>query len=153
MLSIYVASPATLSRNGDVNGTLGDVIKTKMADVNSKMQLIKSVFFYLMEDEDINDEYDNAIDEIAIVMQHVANERKIRQRIAEFFTETVPAYSPDEFSSHFRMRRETFEEVCRQVIQWTLTIELLIPVHVYFEIRIKNKILKNEVKLLHKNFI
>ena len=117
VLSIYVASPATLSRNGDVNGTLGDVIKTKMADVNSKMQLIKSVFFYLMEDEDINDEYDNAIDEIAIVMQHVANERKIRQRIAEFFTETVPAYSPDEFSSHFRMRRETFEEVCRQVIQ------------------------------------
>ena len=88
-----------------------------MADVNSKMQLIKSVFFYLMEDEDINDEYDNAIDEIAIVMQHVANERKIRRRIAEFFTETVPAYSPDEFSSHFRMRRETFEEVCRQVIR------------------------------------
>ena len=53
MLSIYVASPATLSRNGDVNGMLGDVIKTKMADVKSKMQLIKSVFFYLMEDEDI----------------------------------------------------------------------------------------------------
>nr|XP_022290446.1 protein ANTAGONIST OF LIKE HETEROCHROMATIN PROTEIN 1-like [Crassostrea virginica] len=69
-----------------------------------------------MEDEDINDEYDNAIDETAIVMQHVANERKIRQRIAEFFTKTVPAYSPDEFSSHFRMRRETFEEVCRQIV-------------------------------------
>ena len=64
----------------------------------------------------INDEYENVIDEIAIVMQHVANERKNRMRIAEFFTETVPASSPDEFS-HFRIRRETFEEDCRQVIQ------------------------------------
>ena len=65
----------------------------------------------------INDEYENAIDELAIVMQHVANGRKNRQRVAEFFTENVPAYSPDEFSSHFRIRRETFEKVCRQVIQ------------------------------------
>ena len=31
----------------------------------------------------INDEYENAIDELAIVMQHVANGRKNRQRVAE----------------------------------------------------------------------
>ena len=54
------------------------------------MQRIKSGFFLFDGRWRYqHDEYENAIDEIANVMQHVAKERKIRLCIAEFFTETA----------------------------------------------------------------
>ena len=43
--------------------------------------------------------------------------RRSRNRINGFMEETVPSYSQSEFQSHFRMKRETFEIFCREVMQ------------------------------------
>lgn len=58
----------------------------------------------VFEDDEANDYDDNVVVEFAV------------KETADYFGATVPAYAPEEFSSHFRMRRETFEEVCRQVL-------------------------------------
>ena len=38
-------------------------------------------------------------------------------RIAGYFEETIPRYLPDEFKHHFRMTKETFEILCREILQ------------------------------------
>ena len=38
-------------------------------------------------------------------------------RIAGYFEQTVPRYLPDEFKHHFRMTKETFEILSREILQ------------------------------------
>lgn len=78
-----------------------------------KSRISKTILLNVFEDDEANDYDDDVVME---VVHHLLRGKKRRQRIADYFGETVPAYAPEEFSSHFRMRRETFEEVCRQVL-------------------------------------
>eukprot|EP00105_Crassostrea_gigas_P025460 XP_011446057.1 PREDICTED: putative nuclease HARBI1 [Crassostrea gigas] len=74
---------------------------------------MQNVLLNVFEDDEANDYDDDVMME---VVHHLLRGKKRRQRIADYFSATVPAYAPEEFSSHFRMRRETFEEVCRQIV-------------------------------------
>lgn len=76
-------------------------------------RICKTFLLNVFEDDEANDYDDDVMME---VVHHLLRGKKRRQRIADYFSATVPAYAPEEFSSHFRMRRETFEEVCRQIV-------------------------------------
>lgn len=95
--------------NVDVNGLVGKVPIVPIC----KSHISKTFLLNVFEDDEANDYDDDVVME---VVHHLLRGKKRRQRIADYFGETVPAYAPEEFSSHFRMRRETFEEVCRQVL-------------------------------------
>ncbi|XP_062578538.1 uncharacterized protein LOC134249338 [Saccostrea cucullata] len=77
-------------------------------------RIIKIFLLQELESDEMNVCDDDVTPE---VIRHLLSEKRIsRQRISDYFNVTIPGYSPDEFSSHFRMRRETFEEVCRQIL-------------------------------------
>ena len=64
----------------------------------------------LLGDSEIKvDEFFDDSDDLTHLSVACCCMRRHLNRVANFFETTVPSYFPDEFKSHFRMTRQTFE--------------------------------------------
>ena len=72
----------------------------------------------LMEDNVnvINDIIEDDDDIVVVSTASCFMQRKLT-RIAGYFEQTVPRYLPDEFKRHFRMTKETFEILSREILR------------------------------------
>ena len=80
-----------------------------------KMADLRSLFLML---ECTDDDFDNT-DEDDIVVFSAAScfMRRNLTRITGYFEQTIPRYLADEFKQHFRMTKETFDILSREIIR------------------------------------
>lgn len=84
-------------------------VENKMAGDLMNLLLLEEV----LDENDDNFLHDD--DEMAILGAVCTFTRRDLNRTQDFFEIVVPRYSPDVFSSHFRMTRTTFAELCRVI--------------------------------------
>ena len=68
--------------------------------------------FSLKEESLVNPDDDDLIPILAAIATYMRRDLHRNQR---FYENILPAYTTDEFKSHFRMTRGTFEPLCREV--------------------------------------
>ena len=84
--------------------------KYKMA---AQLLLLKEMLdFALKEESLVNSDDDDLIPILAAIATYTRRDLHRNQR---FYENILPAYTTDEFKSHFRMTRGTFEPLCREV--------------------------------------
>ena len=84
----------------------------KMADVGSLLFVLE-----LLEDFEFTNDIMDDDDDIVVFGVVSCFMRRNLTRISDYFEQTVPSYLPDEFRQHFRMTRETYEILTREIIQ------------------------------------
>ena len=82
-----------------------------MADLGSLLLMLES-----MDDDFENNDIVEDDDDIVLFSAASCFMRRSLTRITGYFEQTVPRYLVDEFKQHFRMTKETFESLSREII-------------------------------------
>ena len=84
--------------------------------------------FELLDDTEIKvDEFFDDNDDVIHLSVACCFMRRHLNRVPNFFETTVPSYFPDEFKSHFRMTRQTFELFSRNLEQGQIEYQISRP--------------------------
>ena len=82
-----------------------------MADLGSLLLMLESI-----DDDFENSDFVEDDDDIVIFSAASCFMRRNLTRITGYFEQTIPRYLGDEFKQHFRMTKETFEILSREII-------------------------------------
>ena len=100
-----------MDRDGDRSRSSPLSTFLKMADV---LMLLPEL---IEDDVNVLNDIIEDDDDIAVFSAASCFMRRHLTRIAGYFEQTVPRYLPDEFKHHFRMTKETFEILSREILR------------------------------------
>ena len=78
------------------------VIKTVCSCLHTQMQQQFCLLF-------------NHFSENTLIIPTLFNERKTVNRVENYFEITIPQYEPDDFRSHFRLTRQSFDDLAQKI--------------------------------------